>query len=227
MLILVLSAAALWLWLPAISGEASLSTKNWMMWRGFSRHNHEPMHTLNDDARIIRELSALLRSGLGFYPALDALLEVENGTGHIVQALKDLRAIHRLNNQNRYDDTKGEILPEHAAVQRLHWCLQISQRSGATLAEVLERLAEDLESASVAQQSFDAAMAGPRATRKLLTWLPLVGFGFGLLVGIDVLGTLLSSWAAQLSVAIGAALWIANRVWCQRLMHSTSAQALS
>lgn len=226
MLILVLSAAALWLWLPAMSGEASLSTKKWMMWRGLRWHNHEPMHTLNDDARIIRELSALLRSGLGFYPALDALLEVENGTGNIVQALKDLRAVHRLNNQNSYD-TKGDNLPEHAAVQRLHWCLQISQRSGATLAEVLERLAEDLESASVAQQSFDAAMAGPRATTKLLTWLPLVGFGFGLLVGIDVLGTLLSSWAAQLSVGIGAALWMANRVWCQRLMHSTSAQALS
>ncbi|NQD40056.1 type II secretion system F family protein [Glutamicibacter halophytocola] len=226
MLILVLSAAALWLWLPAMSGEASLSTKKWMMWRGLRWHNHEPMHTLNDDARIIRELSALLRSGLGFYPALDALLEVENGTGNIVQALKDLRAVHRLNNQNSYD-VKGDNLPEHAAVQRLHWCLQISQRSGATLAEVLERLAEDLESASVAQQSFDAAMAGPRATTKLLTWLPLVGFGFGLLVGIDVLGTLLSSWAAQLSVGIGAVLWTANRVWCQRLMHSTSAQALS
>ncbi|WP_345470402.1 type II secretion system F family protein [Glutamicibacter ectropisis] len=181
---------------------------------------------MSEDARVIRELSALLRSGLSFHPAVDALLDVESDSGNIVQALKDLQATQRLNNQN--GNRQGEAArTEHSAVQRLHWCLQISQRSGASLAEVLERLAEDLESALVAQQSFDAAMAGPKATTKLLTWLPLVGFGFGLLVGIDVLGTLVSSWAAQLSVAVGAALWVANRVWCRRLMLSTSAQALS
>jgi len=226
MLILILSATALWLWLPVGPGGGKFLPKIWKTWRDSGRPNHATNHSLNEDARIIRELSALLRSGLGFYPAVDALLDVEQGTGYIVLALRDLQATHRLTDQNASGTTSG-YLAESAAVQRLHWCLQISQQSGASLAEVLERLAEDLESALVAQQSFDAAMAGPRATTKLLTWLPLVGFCFGLLVGIDVIGTLISSWAAQLSVGIGAALWIANRVWCQRLMRSTTAQALS
>lgn len=226
MMILLFSALALYLWLPNARSVRNLSTISWKSWRDIHRPAHQENHSLSEDARVIRELSALLRSGLSFHPAVDALLEVENDSGNIVQALKDLRATQRLNNQNGYQDT-DEVLAEHSAVQRLHWCLRISQRSGASLAEVLERLAEDLESALVAQQSFDAAMAGPKATTKLLTWLPLVGFGFGLLVGIDVLGTLASSWAAQLSVAVGATLWVANRVWCRRLMLSTSAQALS
>ncbi len=222
MLILILSAMALWLWLPAGKEQGNFFAKNWRILKGSDRRPHQAHHSLDEDARVIRELSALLRSGLGFYPAVDALLEVENDSRHIVQALKDLQATHRLNNQQIIHTST-----EHSAVQRLHWCLQISQRSGASLADVLERLAEDLESALVAQQSFDAAMAGPKATTKLLTWLPLVGFGFGLLVGIDVLGTLASSWAAQLSVAVGAGLWAANRVWCRRLMRTTTAQALS
>lgn len=224
MLILILGALALWLWIPAHPASKRAPGSSRRRWnRGAERHQAgEPL--LSTDARIIRELSALLRSGLGFHPAVDALLEAEDDTGDIICALKDLQATHRLSNSVPGPDAAQGQVP---AVQRLHWCLELSERSGASLADVLERLAEDLESALVAQRAFDAAMAGPKATTKLLTWLPLVGFGFGLLLGIDVLGTIAQSWAAQLSVLIGAMLWIANRIWCQLLMQATSSQALS
>ncbi|MGH3653215.1 type II secretion system F family protein [Glutamicibacter sp.] len=226
MLILIFGALALWLWIPAHSAnQSNAGSLRRLRDRRDERHKLG-YQALGTDARIIRELSALLRSGLGFHPAVDALLETENDSGNIIQALKDLQATHRLNNSTPGPDAsaKQELGP---AVQRLHWCLELSERSGASLADVLERLAEDLESALVAQQAFEAAMAGPKATTKLLTWLPLVGFGFGLLLGIDVLGTIGRSWAAQLSVLIGALLWIANRIWCQRLMQATSSQAFS
>lgn len=224
MLILILGALALWLWIPAHPASKRAPGSSRRRWnRGAERHQAGEQ-LLSTDARIIRELSALLRSGLGFHPAVDALLEAEDDTGHIICALKDLQATHRLSNSVPGPDAAQGQVP---AVQRLHWCLELSERSGASLADVLERLAEDLESALVAQRAFDAAMAGPKATTKLLTWLPLVGFGFGLLLGIDVLGTIAQSWAAQLSVLIGAMLWIANRIWCQLLMQATSSRALS
>lgn len=226
MLILICCAMALALGIPAHQSEHHQPAQFWRRWKKSSQGAHQKNLALSEDARVIRELSALLRSGVGFYPALEALLEVEENTGNIAQALKGLQATHRLNKQPG-NESVSLSRSGHPAVQRLHWCLKISERSGASLAEVLERLAEDLESALVAQQSFDAAMAGPKATTKLLTWLPLVGFGFGLLVGIDVIGTITSSWAAQLSVAVGVGLWVLNRFWCQRLLHSTSAQALS
>lgn len=226
MLILIFGALAVWLWIPAHPARQRTTGPLRRLWdRGGERHK-AGVRMLSTDARIIRELSALLRSGLGFHPAVDALLDAEDDTGDIIRALKDLQATHRLSNSS----PGAAAAPRQGlgpAVQRLHWCLELSERSGASLADVLERLAEDLESALVAQQAFDAAMAGPKATTKLLTWLPLVGFGFGLLLGIDVLGTIAQSWAAQLSVLIGALLWIANRIWCQRLMQATSSQALS
>lgn len=226
MLILILGALALWLWIPAHSAGSEKASSLRILWERGRAHRKGQHPELSTDARIIRELSALLRSGLSFYPAIDALLEAEEDSGSIARTLKDLQSTHRLNNstQGRNLSAKQELSP---AVQRLHWCLELSERSGASLADVLERLAEDLENALVAQQSFDAAMAGPKATTKLLTWLPLVGFGFGLLLGIDVLETLGRSWAAQLSVLIGALLWIANRIWCQRLMQATISQAFS
>lgn len=226
MLILICCALALALWIPGNQRTDIPTIPGWSRWKKSGKTGQREHLAMNEDARVIRELSALLRSGVGFYPALEALLAVEEHTGPVAKALHGLQATHRLNNQPG-NELVSLLHSEYQAVQRLHWCLKISEHSGASLAEVLERLAEDLEAALVAQQSFDAAMAGPKATTKLLTWLPLVGFGFGLLVGIDVIGTVISSWAAQLSVAIGAGLWAANRFWCQRLMRSTSEQALS
>ncbi|WP_413454794.1 type II secretion system F family protein [Glutamicibacter sp. FR1] len=226
MLILILGALALWFWIPAHPASKRAPGSLLSRWNRGGERRPAGEQLLSTDARIIRELSALLRSGLGFHPAVDVLLEAEDDTGDILGALKDLQATHRLGNSAPGPDA-AQGKGQGPAVQRLHWCLELSERSGASLADVLERLAEDLESALVAQQAFDAAMAGPKATTKLLTWLPLVGFGFGLLLGIDVLGTIARSWAAQLSVFIGALLWIANRIWCERLMHATSSQAMS
>lgn len=223
MLILILGALAVWLWFPAVPQEPGL-LQRYRAWRT-GEQTEADRGDKSADARVVRELSALLRSGLGFQQAVDALLETEKGHGEILEALAQLQATHRLNHQAAIAETASRQASS-PAVQRLHWCLELSRRSGAGLAEVLERLAEDLEAALVAQQAFEAAMAGPKATTTLLSWLPLVGFGFGLLVGIDVLGAIATSWAAQMSVAVGAGLWAANRWWCQRLMRHISKKVL-
>lgn len=225
--IILLCVLAIWLWFP----RSTQQTKSGTTWRSFEkrgllRRRGEPKNLLAEDARTIRELAALVRSGLTFYPAVDALLSAEQSQCPVHQALHQLRAMHRLGAQKSFSHDLSNSGTEHSSVRRLHWCLQVSERSGASLAEVLERLADDLEADLVASQAFDAAMAGPKATTKLLTWLPLVGFGAGMLLGIDVLGALATSWAAQLSVAAGLTLWLLNRLWCQYLLRTTTRAAL-
>lgn len=227
MLILLLCALSFWLWFPGKTPKTGLATTHRTLGiRGYRPRRVEAENLLAEDARTIREFAALVRSGLTLYPAIEALLAAESSQSPVYQALQQLRATHRLGARS---STKREVLPtdqETSSVQRMHWCLQVSERSGASLAEVLERLADDLEADVMAAQAFDAAMAGPKATTKLLTWLPVVGFVAGMLLGIDVLGALTSSWAAQLSVAVGLILWLLNRLWCQYLLRSTTSQAL-
>ncbi len=227
MVILLLCALAFWLWFPRRAQQnKSGTTPRSFDRRGLFRRRGEPKNLLAEDARTIRELAALVRSGLTFYPAVDALLSAEQSQCPVHQALHQLRAMHRLGAQKSFSHDLFSTSTEQSSVRRLHWCLQVSERSGASLAEVLERLADDLEADLVASQAFDAAMAGPKATTKLLTWLPLVGFGAGMLLGIDVLGALATSWAAQLSVLAGLTLWLLNRLWCQYLLRTTTRAAL-
>lgn len=223
MLILMLLGAGICLcWVPRrIPGAAAMQHRFKPQLLGRTRR--PPQLELAGDAQCLRELAALLRSGMLFEQAAQALLEVRSEPSPVLHALRGIQTNYKL-------EGPGALGPQQSqasSVRRLMWCLQLCSRSGAPLAGVLEQLAQDLEADVAARQSFDAAMAGPRATTKLLTWLPVIGLGAGFLLGIDVLHTLAVSPAAQLSVAGGALLWAANRIWCQRLLASTTARALS
>lgn len=221
--ILLLVALGLWLcWLPVPRPKSS-SMVNWSRFRrGTGASIHQRQQSLELDAQCLRELAALLRSGLLFDQAVQALLEVRRESSPIAAALQQLKA-HKKLNHNQPVSLEDDA---SSSVRRLNWCLQLSARSGAPLAEVFDQLAQDVEADLNAHQSFEAAMAGPRATTKLLTWLPIVGLGAGFMLGIDVVDTLLSSTAAQASFVGGILLWSANRIWCKKLLNATTAQAL-
>lgn len=92
-------------------------------------------------------------------------------------------------------------------------CFDVCEASGAPIAEVLERLASSMEADHDAAALRETALAGPRATVKLLTWLPLLGLGLGMLMGVDPLAALLGSplgWAVLLAGGVFA---IVGRVW--------------
>ena len=56
-------------------------------------------------------------------------------------------------------------------------CFDAAEASGCPLADVLARFAAHLETADDAEAARRTALAGPRATVRLLTWLPLSGLG--------------------------------------------------
>lgn len=93
----------------------------------------------------------------------------------------------------------------------------VSERSGAPAADMILRYAKAQRSALDADRERRIAMAGPRATVRVLSWLPLIGVGLGLLIGVQPV-ELFSGLPGRLSIGGGLALYLVGRWWMRRMM---------
>jgi tight adherence protein B len=104
-------------------------------------------------------------------------------------------------------------------------CWEASELTGAPLAVLLENYADHLQQELDAAAARRTALAGPRATSVLLTWLPLLGLGLGMLMGVDPLGMLLGTPSGWMVLAAGVGLLVLGRVWSRRLVaHAAHGQ---
>jgi len=99
-------------------------------------------------------------------------------------------------------------------------CFDVAEASGCPLAEVLTRFAAQLEAEDDAEAARQTALAGPRATVRLLTWLPFLGLGLGVLLGVDPVAVLLGTPLGMAALAAGLALTAAGRIWSSRLVRA-------
>jgi tight adherence protein B len=95
---------------------------------------------------------------------------------------------------------------------------EVAERTGAPVADVLERFAAAVRSDAAAAADRAAALAGPRATATVLAWLPLGGALLGLLVGADPVGTLLGTGPGRVCLVAGLGLWLLGRRWAAALI---------
>lgn len=109
---------------------------------------------------------------------------------------------------------------------RIWWelaaCFDIAEASGCPLADVLARFAAQLEVETDAEAARQTALAGPKATVSLLTWLPLMGLGLGIALGVDPLAILIGTPLGMAALAAGVALTVAGRIWSARLVHAAA-----
>ncbi|WAP52355.1 hypothetical protein OL239_03485 [Arthrobacter sp. ATA002] len=115
------------------------------------------------------------------------------------------------------------VLSMEQVWSELAGCVSISERSGAPLAGVLGRYAAQLEGSLDQQAARETALAGPKATVRLLTWLPVGGLGLGYLLGADPVGVLIGSPLGWLAAASGAALSLSAGVWSRALVRRAAA----
>ncbi|MHA7272719.1 type II secretion system F family protein [Arthrobacter sp. TMT4-20] len=101
-------------------------------------------------------------------------------------------------------------------------CLEVSERSGAPLVEVLGRYAAQLEQSLSAAASRATALAGPAATARLLGWLPIFGLGLGYLTGAQPLAILFGSLPGLVLLCTGSLLMVGGRVWSNRLVAAAA-----
>ncbi|MCY1225003.1 hypothetical protein D9M72_371860 [compost metagenome] len=128
----------------------------------------------------------------------------------VAEAIRAASAAAFPGSQNRERRIWGELAA----------CFDIAAASGCPLADVLTRLAAQLEAEDDAEAARQTALAGPKATVTLLTWLPLLGLGLGVALGVDPLSILLGTPFGMAALAAGVGLTVAGRIWSARLVRS-------
>lgn len=96
---------------------------------------------------------------------------------------------------------------------------RLSARTGAPLAEVIDVVVAGVAEARTAEGLRRAALAGPRATARLLTWLPVGGVVLGTVLGADPMAVLLGGGAGGFCLVGGAALSFAGHRWVRALIE--------
>lgn len=112
--------------------------------------------------------------------------------------------------------------------ERLHdlqLSLRMSESAGAPLATSLERAAEHAEERIDALLGRQSALAAPRATGRILSLLPLLGLGLGVLMGSDPVGVLTGSILGALTGMLGLGLAFAGRRWTAALVHRAEVES--
>lgn len=112
--------------------------------------------------------------------------------------------------------------------ERLHdlqLSLRMSESAGAPLATSLERAAEHAEERIDALLGRQSALAAPRATGRILSWLPLLGLGLGVLMGSDPVGVLTGSLLGAFTGLLGLGLAFAGRRWTTALVHRAEVES--
>ncbi|MEZ0448179.1 type II secretion protein F [Cellulomonas sp. ICMP 17802] len=95
---------------------------------------------------------------------------------------------------------------------------RLSDDLGAPLAGVVERIAAAVAADEEAEGERRAALAGPRATARVLAWLPVLGLLLGVALGADPVGVVVSGGLGTAAAVLGLALLLLGRWWTSALL---------
>ena len=96
---------------------------------------------------------------------------------------------------------------------------RLAARLGTPLAPVLDRVADTLAVDAELEAERQAALAGPRATARLLGWLPALGLLLGMVLGADPWGVIVGGGLAGASAIGGVVFLAAGHCWTRRLLR--------
>ncbi|MGC4865437.1 hypothetical protein ACLQ3B_08385 [Micromonospora sp. DT53] len=95
--------------------------------------------------------------------------------------------------------------------------VRLADRTGAPLAELVERIEADARATDRGLAAAAAQAAGARATAWLLAALPMGGIGLGYGIGVDPVAVLLHSTVGGACAVAAVALQIVGLLWAERL----------
>ncbi|MET8278740.1 hypothetical protein [Micromonospora sp. NPDC005174] len=95
--------------------------------------------------------------------------------------------------------------------------VRLADRTGAPLAELIERIEADARATDRGLAAAAAQAAGARATAWLLAALPVGGIGLGYGIGVDPLAVLLHSTVGGVCAVLAVALQAVGLFWAERL----------
>ncbi|MGK5737332.1 hypothetical protein [Micromonospora sp. URMC 103] len=95
--------------------------------------------------------------------------------------------------------------------------VRLAHRTGAPLADLVERIEADARASDRGLAAATAQAAGARATAWLLGALPLGGIGLGYGIGVDPVRVLLHTPVGGVCAVLAVALQMMGLLWAERL----------
>jgi tight adherence protein B len=103
--------------------------------------------------------------------------------------------------------------------------VRLAERTGAPLADLLERIESDGRAGDRGLAAAAAQAAGARATAWLLAGLPLGGIALGYGIGVDPMRVLLNTPIGAASAVSAVVLQVAGLAWADRLAAAPARQS--
>lgn len=160
----------------------------------------DALASLEVELRAGQSPSSALRAAAGSPPVWPTALAALNLGGDVTEGL-------------RIDARSTPILGQLAA------CWEVAAHSGSGLAQAVAVFAQSARVSEEVRATLNAELAAPRATVRVLVFLPLVGLLLGISMGSDPVGWLTGSVIGMLCCGAGVALTAAGWLWSQRLVH--------
>jgi tight adherence protein B len=157
---------------------------------------------LESTARVVQRLAVLLSAGVPPGAAWGYL-----GEGDPVVARVATEGITALD---------SEDVPWRSTAAA--W--NIATKAGAPLAPTLREFARSLRSLAAVERDIETALAGPRATTRLVLLLPVVAILFGMVLGFNPIGVLVTTAPGLVCLSTGAVLMVLAWFWNRRLLRT-------
>lgn len=105
------------------------------------------------------------------------------------------------------------------ALRQLAACWHVGINRGSGLVVSLDRLVLSLRAQQEVRATVRNELAAPRATGRMLAFLPVVGVAMGYLLGADPIAWFLGTSAGGLVLALAIALTVLGAIWTHRIVQ--------
>jgi len=104
---------------------------------------------------------------------------------------------------------------------------QVASDAGAPIASTLREFARSLRAIAAIERDIETALAGPRATARLVMVLPGLGIVFGVILGLNPLAVLVGTPAGAACLVAGVGLMAGAWWWNRRLVAAARPRDLT
>lgn len=116
----------------------------------------------------------------------------------------------------------SEVLASVQGDTEVMQLVTVCRTSGAPMLEALRSMQQARTQAGNITRDIHAELAGPQATIKLVTWLPVGVVILAQVLGFDIVGVLQRNVLAQLSVVAGIILLVIANRWSKRMVRAAT-----
>lgn len=202
----LVGGARLVLW--ALTAGVIAATAGWLVTR--HRRRRREAQAAEECARATRILASLLRSGQ--IPTI-ALAEAASDC----PVLEPAAAASRMGADVAASLRRLAAVPGQGGLGAVAAAWAVSERSGAPIATVLARVADNLRRQRQLQAVIDGELAAARASGNIMAALPFLAVGLGFAVGVNPVAFLTRNVLGQVLILVGVSLTAAGVLWIDRL----------